>query len=70
MGAVGSSSVIWDWDFKYGIEILHKCGKRVEIQIQKVLGANSVLVLITFVEVTRKKLVGGATPPLLTLHPE
>ena len=39
---------------RYGLEILHKCGKRVETKSEKFWG-----VIPTFVEMTGEKLVGG-----------
>ena len=39
---------------RYGLEILHKCGKRVETKSEKFWG-----VIPTFVEITGEKLVGG-----------
>ena len=60
---LGSCSVI-GIDVKYGLEILHRFGKRVKAKSQKGFGA-------TFVEVTGKKVVGQlslAHPPPLILH--
>ena len=45
-GALGSSSIAWDWH-RYGLEILHQCGKRVKSKSQKFLR-----LLSTFAEVT------------------
>ena len=45
---------------RYGLEILHQCGKRVKTKSQEVFGANSyVCIFFTFVEGTGEKLVRG-----------
>ena len=62
MDALASNSIIGTGT-RYGLEILHKCGKRVETKSQNVLG-----LVLTFVEVTGETLVGGGpfrTPPPL-----
>ena len=45
---------------RYGLEILHKCCKRVESENQKVLGIILRLQNSTLAEVTREKLAEGA----------
>ena len=52
-GALGSSSIIGTGT-RYDLEILHKCGKKVETKSQKILG-----LIPTFIGVTAEKLVGG-----------
>ena len=39
MGGLGSSSIIWDGQYLWLLN-LHQCGKRVKIKSQKVLEAN------------------------------
>ena len=55
-GALGSSSIIWDW---YGLENLNQCGKSIKTRSQKVLESNSYVR-----EVTGENLVGGLFIPL------
>ena len=52
---------------RYGLEILHKRGKRIKIKVRKFLGP-----IPTFVEVTGEKLVGLVEGAVLLgpLHPE
>ena len=38
--ALGSSSIIQNWYIVYGLEILHKCGKKFETISQKMLGSD------------------------------